>query len=281
MSICPSSDSSPHVEGDQWNLTPCLKCTCHRGLTLCSHQHCPPAPCEAPQLDEISCCPRCLSHSPTSKITNSSSSSPTIQHDWPSNNNELLDIRQGGENDEDDDDEDGGENRNVITNRSSHSHKKKGNCVSDDSHKEYSHGDSWKVISIYDQVCSTHLRTNYLTCSNSAPFIPFQVDFSLPRFPVLRKNVFRSRKSSFSRFSVKGKKPLIVCGVDLMMIMWILLYTQIYPPRRLVHARVVFVRMGKLSAFHHPQIVLVLHVSDLYLPRTSAVPSVLVSVRHL
>ena len=94
-------------------------------------------------MDGISCCPRCLS------LKNNNKSRTSLA------NNELG--RQGGENggegdgekEKEGEGEDEG-NRNVITNRSSHSEGKR-HCVSDDSHKEYSHGDSWKVISIYGE----------------------------------------------------------------------------------------------------------------------------------
>ncbi|CAG7823855.1 unnamed protein product [Allacma fusca] len=42
---------------DPWNLTDCVTCTCHRGLTFCSAPHCPPAPCANPVSS--GCCSIC------------------------------------------------------------------------------------------------------------------------------------------------------------------------------------------------------------------------------
>ncbi|CAG7785742.1 unnamed protein product [Allacma fusca] len=134
VSECPVSKS----HGNFWNLSPCLRCTCHHGLTLCSHPTCPPAPCEAPRSigssEDNLCCSQCPPHSGEEGIDEEK-----IGADG------LLRSSGGG----------GGghvNNKNSIT-KSWKGKDEKRNCFSDDSHTEYSHGDTWKVSPCQSCVC--------------------------------------------------------------------------------------------------------------------------------
>lgn len=107
VSVCQSSDGSQRLEGEMWNLSPCLTCTCHSGQVLCTAPDCPPTPCPNSFMkNPHDCCLSCPSKG-------------------EKRDGDIL------------------EQLNAFTNNSSHS--KKPICLSDDSAKSYSEGETWKV----------------------------------------------------------------------------------------------------------------------------------------
>ena len=147
MTICPASGltNHPHIEGEQWELSPCLKCTCHRGLTLCATPNCPPAPCQAGDLispDSItSCCPRCKSQ-PENHSNNADDKLKMVTPNAASIQARVSEMRsvplRGTLKVDMTDDMDLPEINN--------NHKKgKKNCYSDNFQLEYPDGEAWKV----------------------------------------------------------------------------------------------------------------------------------------
>lgn len=132
VTICPGSGSnkSAHLEGEQWELTPCLKCTCHRGLTLCATQTCPPAPCQTSDLETPaigSCCPKCkpglVNKEPESNIMQARVSE---MRSVPLRGTLKVDV--------------GGRRTTAVMSTL------RKNCFSDDLQLKYADGEAWKVM---------------------------------------------------------------------------------------------------------------------------------------
>ena len=57
---CTEPDGSHYREGETWQRSPCVTCTCEIGMPVCSPMQCVPLPCADYTTLPGHCCPMCL-----------------------------------------------------------------------------------------------------------------------------------------------------------------------------------------------------------------------------